>query len=468
MRPPFDPFLSAAMAADVAWMSYADGATRARRRRERLVRLLDAAARGSRLYRGLIGDRDPRTLALDALPVVRKPELMAQFDAWVTDPRLTLAALRRFVADPARIGEGFEGVVAWESSGSSGEPGLFVQDASALAVYDALEALRRPTLRSLGWLLDPFGSGETMVFLGATGGHFASTVSIERLRRLNPLAAARLHSVSILQPTAQWMAQLRALAPTVIATYPSAAVLLAEARAAGELDIAPRQLWLGGETFTASMRARVQQAFPRAAVAQSYGASEFLAMAGECAAGRLHLNDDWLILEPVDASYRPVPPGTPGTTTLLTNLANHVQPLIRYELGDRVCLPAGPCTCGSPLPTIEVQGRADDTLCLRAGTRTVRLLPLAVSTVLEDEAGLFDYRLVQRSPDALELSIPRRGPQAEQALRRGREALQRFVAAQGAPQVRLRCRCGVDEPAPGRTGKRQRIVQLPDAAAPAA
>lgn len=457
MRPPFDPWRSAAVAADVVWMSQADAATRAHRRRERLTRLLDAAMRGSPLYRRLIGERDPARVDLAELPVVRKPELMADFDAWVTDPRLTLASLRRFVADPARIGHAFaERYAVWESSGSSGEPGLFVQDTTALAVYDALEALRRPSWRGLERLLGPWARDELMVFVGATGGHFAGTVAIERLRRLNPLAAPRIATVSILQPLAQWIAQLRALAPTVIATYPSAAALLAQRKLAGKLDLAPREVWVGGETFTPPMRSLVQQAFG-ASVSQSYGASEFLAIAGECAQRRLHLNDDWVVLEPVDAQHRPVPPGTPGATTLLTNLANHVQPLIRYDLGDRVTIHAQRCPCGSPLPVIEVQGRADDTLRLGAAAQATQLLPLAVGTVLEDEAGLFDYRLVQQGPNALLLSTPAHGAAAQASLRRGRTALERFIVAQGGPPVQIRCRSGADH-APGPSGKRQRIV----------
>jgi phenylacetate-CoA ligase len=457
MRPPFDPWESAAVAADVALTAHADAATRARLRRARLTRLLDAAARGSRLYGRLIGDRDPATLALADLPVAHKADLMREFDAWVTDPRLDLAALRRFTADPARIAEPFAGrYVVWESSGSSGEPGVFVQDAAAMAVYDALEALRRPSLRSLERLLAPWSLGETMVFVGATTGHFASTVSIERLRRLNPFAAARMRSVSILQPMAQWLAQLQALAPTVVATYPSAAALLAQAKLAGDFDASPRELWVGGETFSPAMRALVERAFGPG-VSQSYGASEFLAIACECARGHLHLNDDWVILEPVDAQDRPVPPGTPGATTLLTNLANHVQPLIRYDIGDRVTLHAWRCACGSPLPVIEVQGRADDTLRLGPAAHATQLLPLALGTVLEEEAGLFDYRLVQDGPSALCLSTPLEGAQADAALRRAREVLQRFIAAQGAAPVRIRCRSGATDP-PGRSGKRQRIV----------
>ena len=61
-----------------------------------------------------------------------------------------------------------------------------MQDAQATAVYDALEALHRHRLRPLQRLFDPLYLSERLAFDGATGGHFASVVSIERLRRLNP------------------------------------------------------------------------------------------------------------------------------------------------------------------------------------------------------------------------------------------------------------------------------------------
>jgi phenylacetate-CoA ligase len=70
-----------------------------------------------------------------------------------------------------------------------------------MAVYDALQAWRRPSPRPLSRWLDPWYLGERIAFVGATGGHFASTVSSQRLRRLNPALAASLHEVSFLQST---------------------------------------------------------------------------------------------------------------------------------------------------------------------------------------------------------------------------------------------------------------------------
>lgn len=85
-------------------------------------------------------------------------------------------------------------------------------------------------------------------------------------------------------------------------------------------------------------------------------------MAYDCEEGWLHVNNDWVILEPVDADYDPTPPGEPSHTVRLTNLANQVQPIIRHDLGDTVVARPGPCPCGNPLLAIRVQGRRDDVL----------------------------------------------------------------------------------------------------------
>jgi phenylacetate-coenzyme A ligase PaaK-like adenylate-forming protein len=429
------------------------GTEPARARRQRLGSLF-AAARLSPLYRERLG-RGGEAPELASVPPVTKRELMQRFDEWVTDPALTLHRLRAFIADPSAIGRPFDGrYVVWESSGSSGEPAIFVQDEQAMAVYDALEALRRPALVPWRWL-DPWLVHERMAFVGATDGHFASTVSVQRLRLLHPAMASRLRGFSFLQPTAALVEQLNGYAPTILVTYPTAALLLAEEAAAGRLRIAPREVWTGGETLTAGVRRFVEHQFG-CAVSNSYGASEFLALASQCKLGALHLNSDWAILEPVDERGRPVPPGVPGCTTLLTNLANHVQPVIRYDLGDRVVLHAQRCTCGSRLPVIEVEGRSDDMLVLHnAGGEAVRLLPLALTTVLEDDAGLYDFQLVQHGDCALRLTV--REGQADDAPRRGREALATFLRSQGLPAVQIDAEHGPAR-VRGRSGKLQRIV----------
>ena len=131
-----------------------------------------------------------------------------------------------------------------------------------------------------------------------------------------------------------------------------------------------------------------------------------MSIAYGCTEGWLHVNADWVLLEPVDDAYRPVPPGEPSHTVLLTNLANRVQPVIRYDLGDSVMAKPEPCACGSPLPAILVEGRRDDVVSLRAPDGSVvRLLPLALTTVVEEAAPGHRFQIVQTAADRLMLRL---------------------------------------------------------------
>lgn len=458
MQTTFDPWRTSAAFAEVAMAACVSPAVRHAFRARRLAALFEAAAQRSPRYQRVFGGRNPANTRLADLPIAHKSELMRDFAGWVTDPALQLDELRRFIADPANIAQSFLGrYTVWESSGSTGEPAVFVQDAMAMGVYDALEALRRPVLRPLQPWLDPWGLAERTAFVGATGGHFASTVSVERLRRLQPGLAQRLCGLSFLQPIDALCRELEHYQPTVLATYPSAAVLLAERQRAGQLRLHLRELWTGGEALSPVARAFVQQTFS-CPVSQSYGASEFLSLAFECRHGSLHLNSDWAILEPVDAQGRAVPPGHAGATTLLTNLANHVQPLIRYDLGDQVTVLSTPCACGSCLPVIEVSGRDDDTLVLSggAGRAPIKVVPLAVSTVLE-EAGLFDFQLLQQTRRDLLLQSSLQGEGASLALSAAGKQLQAFLREQGARDVHVHCHSGVTAQL-GRSGKIRRVI----------
>lgn len=448
-----DPWQTGLAAIDVLAVSAGGPRMLAGRRQARLAALLEAASASPVYRRRLAGRRGEGSL--EGIAPIAKPELMQHFEAWVTDPALRLPALQAFVADPARIGEAFDGrFVVWESSGSSGEPGLFVQDARAMAVYDALEGLRRPPLNPLRRWLDPWCLGERIAFVGATTGHFASTVSMQRLRRLQPGLAHRLQGFDFLQPLPELIEQLHRHAPTVLATYPSAALLLAEEARAGRLQLSLSEVWTGGESLSTAMRVEIEAAFGCPA-ANSYGASEFLAIAAPCRLGVLHLNADWVLLEPVDQRGSAVPAGVCGATTWLTNLANHVQPLIRYDIGDRVTLHAQPCACGSPLPAMDVLGRTDDMLRLRdARGRSVMLPPLALVSVLE-EAGVLDFQLVQTGARHLQLDVG--ACHGEPDARRAKLALHEHLARQGLAGVRVALRRGTSRHA-GRSGKLQRVV----------
>jgi phenylacetate-coenzyme A ligase PaaK-like adenylate-forming protein len=124
---------------------------------------------------------------------------------------------------------------------------------------------------------------------------------------------------------------------------------------------------------------------------------------------------------------------------LLTNLANRVQPIIRYDLGDSVVAQPGRCLCGNPLPSILVRGRCDDVLTVAGPAgRLVRLLPMALTRIVEEAAGQHRFQIVQRAPDCLALRLDAREHRRHDgAFERAARALRDHLARQGAPSVQV-------------------------------
>ena len=455
-----EPGQSLAAAWDV-WLSTQAGPEHVERLAQQRLRQLVAVARERspfyrELYRAMAAD-DSR---LADLPIVEKNGLMANFDTVVTDTELTATLVRDFVADERRAGQPLlYRYAVWTSSGTTGEPGLFVHDGHALAVYEALQAIRFRRLASPAALAAAFLADDRYALVGATGGHFAGNAAVRRLRWLHPWLAGRVRVFSILERPAALALQLNEYRPTLVATYPTAASLLAEEQRSGVLSIRPREIWTGGEQLSAAQRAQIAEAFG-CEVRDDYGASEFPAIAWDCGHGALHVNADWILLEPVDEHHRPVPPGVASHTALLTNLANRVQPLIRYDLGDSVTLFDRACECGSALPAIQVAGRCDDVIELTdAHGKPVKLLPLAITTVLEDEAGVYRFQVLQVSETALVLRLAPGAVDEDAALRCGR-ALERFLSAQGLSNARIEIERRALQRHPI-SGKLRRVVARP-------
>jgi phenylacetate-coenzyme A ligase PaaK-like adenylate-forming protein len=182
----------------------------------------------------------------------------------------------------------------------------------------------------------------------------------------------------------------------------------------------------------------------------------------------LHVNADWVVLEPVDRDHQPTPPGETSHTVLLTNLANRVQPLVRYDLGDSITAKPKPCACGSPLPAIQVEGRRDDIVSMRAADGgTVRLLPLALTTVVEEAAGLHRFQILQTAADRLALRLdPKEARDRDAAWTAASEALRAYLAQQSLANVAVTLERDLPARADPRTGKlRQVCVVCADARA---
>lgn len=456
--PPFDAW-QALQAWQQTWTAGLVPATAQWLRERRLAALLEQASRDSPFYRR----RAHGTRLADFAPV-DKAELMHAFDDWATDRRITRAAAAAFLADGC-VGDAWLGdYLLWTSSGTSGVPGWFVQDARSLAAYDAIDALRLcgpPAAGSTRTGLRSWGPGQRFAFIGASGGHFAGVVSMQRLRRLVPRSwQPVIRILSVQQPLRDIAAELQALQPTVLITYPSCAAALAQWQQDGSLALPLNEVWLGGEQLSAAQRCLIRSAFG-GTLRNSYGASEFFSIASECAQGALHVNDDWVMLEPVDEHSRPVPAGMLSHSTLLTNLANRIQPLIRYRLEDRIRRLPGRCACGSALPVIEVQGRSADTLTLRdTHDRAVTILPLALETAIEEGAQVTQFQVIGRRGGDLELRFEAAVPDPRAAFAGCHAAIDDFLRQHGVAPTRVRYSRAA--PRHGRcSGKLQRVISAP-------
>jgi phenylacetate-coenzyme A ligase PaaK-like adenylate-forming protein len=414
----------------------------AARQRRRLADLVAFARLHSPYYRDLYKQLPAHISDPRVLPVVMKPQLMAHFDRWVTDPSVTRAGVESFVMDPLTIGQRYLGrYTVWTTSGTTGRQGIFVVDPEALQLGYILGVVRSiPLMRLITpkQLRSFLRRGSRNALLVVTGGHFVGASETERLKRRSSRLANAGRTFSVLQPLPELVAQLNAFQPNRLGGYPTAMALLADEQAAGRLHIHPNLLTPSGESLTLALRHRLQQAFD-CPVRTVYSASEFMGIAFECAHGWLHVNADWVMLEPVDAMYQPIPAGQPSHTVLLTHLANHVQPLIRYDLGDSVTVKPDPCPCGSPLPAIQVQGRTADILRLPSlSGGIVAILPLAIGTVVEETPGVYRAQVMQTGPQTLLVRLEvHSGADRAQVWEDLSRRLQAFLTSQGVTVVTI-------------------------------
>ena len=326
-----------------------------------LRRLVEKARRDSPLFHRLYADLRPsHEIELHDLPVTRKPDLMANFDDWLTIRTLPLDRARAHLRDLRKIGVPIDEVAIFQTSGTSGEPAVIVLPAPFL------ECLYGISFARLGWhqwtLIRRVRKLGARVTITGGNGHFAGAGFGLLVKRLYPSLARSfdLTFIEAEQPIDRLVEKLDAI-PRVasIVTYPSMLAILVKEKEAGRLKAQPALITTGGETLTADLRERVRHAFPslQHGIFDPYGSTECLMLSFECRCGRKHVNEDWVILEAVDEAMRPVPDGTLSATVLLTVLANDVQPFIRYDLGDCARFYTEPCPCGSPFRSFQVEGR---------------------------------------------------------------------------------------------------------------
>jgi phenylacetate-coenzyme A ligase PaaK-like adenylate-forming protein len=415
--------------------------------RDRLRALLRHARRHSAFHADRLAGVDVERFELTdlpGLPTMTKSETMAAFDDIVTDPRLTRRAVEEHLATTGtEARELLDGYVALASGGSSGTRGLFVYGPAAIVDY--LLGLTRVGIRRLLDAGGPPPGGVPLAMVAARSAVHAS-------RALSSLFTGDIFAVEPVPaslPLAQIVDRLNTVRPVLLQGYPSVLALLAEEQVAGRLRIAPLGVTGSSEQFPAEARARVAAAFGVGVVDQ-YACTEGVAGVSEPDEPVVVLASDLCVVEPVDARGEPVPAGTPSAKVLVTNLANPVQPLIRYELEDRFVVQPD---SGTGHLRVTVEGRADDTFVYGA----LSVHPSVLRTVLVQTPQVIEYQVGQRRRGARVAVVA--SPGLDRRLLTGRLAAALEAAGLARPDVAVDVVDAVDRDP--QTGKARRFVALP-------
>ncbi|MDQ1104725.1 F390 synthetase-related protein [Nocardioides zeae] len=422
------PTTLAALARERWWLPRHHDAARARGLATFLRRDLPRAS----FYRAWAG----RPLA--ELPVVTKADVLADFAAFNRHGITLEAALE--VAEAAERSRDFaptlpHDVTVGLSSGTSGTRGVFLVSPAERQLWAGIlmgQVLAPASLRTIA--RRPL---RVALFLRADSNLYQT------------LASRRVH-FSWHDLRAPLEEHLPALVGVDVLVAP-ASVLRAIAERTGPTEgVAPLQVVSVAETLDPEDEAVVRATFGRP-VEQIYQATEGL-LATSCRAGRLHLNEGHVHVEPEWLDHRLFHP-------IVTDFTRTTQLVVRHRLDDVLVAAPGPCPCGRPGRTIsEVLGRADDVLVLRAagddggaGPRAVPVYPDVLRHALALAGDLGDHRVEQH------------GRQWRVALRRP-ERLPAVVAEVGRLAERLGGRVpevvAMPWPAEDPTAKRRRIRRV--------
>jgi phenylacetate-CoA ligase len=359
--------------------------------RDRLRRLLAAAIQRSSWHGSRLAGVDPARFELadlPSLPVMTKTDMMAHFDELISDRLLTRDEAERALAatrgEPQPLPGGY---LCMATGGSSGQRGIFAYDPASVAEFVCL--LFRTRLAALGV---PAGGAIPEITFAMVGASSAvhGTSFIPAVLAGSPIKFVR---VPVTLPVGEIVARLNRLQPQGLFGYPSVLAKLAAEQRAGRLTIAPQLVNCTAEQLQPQFRAAIRQAFG-APVFNTFATTEGLVGSSGPDDPLITLATDSCIVELVDAGYQPVPPGTASAKVLVTNLYNHLQPLIRYELSDSFTQLD---TAANGRLRVSVEGRADD--ILHYGHTDVH--PLVLRSVLLAHPGVLDYQVWQTSCGAM-------------------------------------------------------------------
>jgi phenylacetate-coenzyme A ligase PaaK-like adenylate-forming protein len=378
--------------------------------RSRLVELVSHACENSSYYREKfkrVAGIDDGSFELTDLPITTKSDIMENFEESLTVDDIRREDVEKFFENDENLGKLFlDKYVLSHTSGSQGQPLLIVQQPENLELLFALQASRGNHERLNAWtavkhLINP----ARMAAVILKRGFYPSACAFEYL----PEGAGQfLEILPVSLTDKDYIERIARFRPTHLTAYASVLHELARRTEAGELDLKPElvQVVNISERLMPQAREHYAKVFD-ALVLNDYAMGECLFLTNGCPnSGGMHINADWAIVEVVDENNRPVKDGEKGAKVLITNLANEVQPIIRYEIGDIVTMATKPCGCGSNLPLIEgIDGRDSDMFFIETDGQKQPLPPAVFEIALGEVLDAREYQIVQEERNSFRVRV---------------------------------------------------------------
>ncbi|SPZ55956.1 putative adenylate-forming enzyme [Serratia quinivorans] len=371
--------------------------------------------------------------AIATWPQMDKALMMEQFDQMNTaglqrDQLLACARRSEQQRDfSPKIGKYSVGL----SSGTSGQRGIFVVSPHEQSVW-AGGMLAKMLPEGL------FAGERVALFLRADNNLYHSVNN----RWLS------LEFYDLFAPFAEQFSRLEQQAPTIIVAPAQVLRALALAVLAQQIRLEVKKVISVAEVLEEQDRQLLAQVFPT--VGEVYQATEGF-LAATCAHGTLHLNEEFLHIEPqwIDEQR---------FTPLITDFTRSTQPIVRYRLDDVLVRQTEPCPCGqSSMAIARIEGRRDDQLMLpdAFGQPQVVFADLCSRAIANALPLTSDYRLVQSGERQLQLMADC----SEAELAHCQTQLSALFERQGIDSAGLEWQLKVQAVMPQFDRKRRRIIR---------
>ncbi|MCL9683931.1 phenylacetate--CoA ligase family protein [Legionella maioricensis] len=285
---------------------------------------------------------------LSELPTINKTILMENWDAIVTNPKLSLALVEKHLnkkSDKIDTLYLFSRYHVVSTGGSSGKRGIFVYDWDEWITFHTA-FIRYPfyNYERTHIVTKTLNKDRKIVSLFVTNTAVAAYSLAKTFWRHDenlhflPMAVTPLNIV---------ITRLNQIRPDILTASPSYLHKVCQLVQKGQIKIEPKIIFIGGEPLFGQTEDLIKETWPKVNLFNIFGCTEGVTgLSCRANTDEMHLNEDLCIVEPLDEQSRPVDKGTMATKIYLTNLYNYTLPLIRYENSDDILFLNKTCDCG--------------------------------------------------------------------------------------------------------------------------